>query len=137
MTRHHGVVTTARRRLATVEDMRSLVLLVFLATSAYADAPKYTRKQDVRIDVKSTQRTRPIQPVAAPQRPITADLALVIEERTEPLRKEQELILLQLVRDTPDDDADKPDYLFRLAENYARQERLWRMKAIELTMPTH
>ena len=50
-------------------------------------------------------------------------------ERNEPLRREQESILVQLVHDTPQDDPDKPDYLFRLAEHYAMQQRFWRLQS--------
>lgn len=38
------------------------------------------------------------------------------------------------VNDTPDTDADKPDYLFRLAEQYALQLRHWRLRATEAEM---
>lgn len=116
---------------------RSLVLLAaLLATPAYADAPKYTRKQNVVIDVKPSDRTKPIQPVTKlAGRPVTATEVMVIEEQNEPLRREQEVILGQLVRDTPDDDPEKADLLFRLAEHYAKQQRFWRLKSMEPAAP--
>ena len=44
---------------------------------------------------------------------------------------EQERILEKLIKDTPADDPDKPDYMFRLAEHYAQQLQFWRIKAVE------
>jgi len=111
--------------------MRSLLLVAVISTTAAAN-PKYTRTQDVHIDVKTSWRTRPVPPAAKPRGPeVGADDILAIEDKEEPLRKEQQAILIQLVRDTPDDDPDKPDYLFRLAEQYALQLRHWRLRATE------
>jgi hypothetical protein len=116
---------------------RSLVLLgMLLAIPAYAEAPRYTRKQNVAIDVKLSDRVKPIQPTKAIRgRAATADEVMVIEEQSEPLRREQEVILGQLVNETPDDDPDKADLLFRLAEHYARQQRFWRLKALQPAGP--
>jgi hypothetical protein len=123
--------------------MRNLVRFVvtgmLAASSVHADPPKYTRKQHVEIDVKLSSRVRPIAPVApAPAKPVvTADAIMRIKERQQPLRREQEDILTKLVIDTPDDDPEKPDYLFRLAEHYAEQLRFWRLKAIAPLIPAH
>ena len=115
--------------------MRSPILvgLIIGALAATAAAnPKYTRRQDLHIDVKTSSRTRPAPPVAKPRGPeVDADDILALEDKAEPLRKEQQAILIQLVHDTPDDDPDKPDYLFRLAEQYALQLRHWRLRATE------
>lgn len=114
--------------------MRNLLVLVsvLLATPAFADAPRYTRKQNVVVDVKLSGRVKPIQPTTGVQgRAATANEVMVIEEQTEPLRREQEVILGQLVAETPDDDPDKADLLFRLAEHYARQQRFWRLESME------
>lgn len=118
--------------------MRNLLVLVsvLLATPAYADAPRYTRKQTVVVDVKLSERVKPIQPTTGVQgRAATANEVMVIEEQNEPLRREQEGILGQLVKDTPDDDPDKADLLFRLAEHYAKQQRFWRLKSMEPAVP--
>ncbi len=117
--------------------MRTRVLMILaVASVAHADPPKYVRKPALVIDVKPSARVKPIQPAhAAPQEPVvTADDVLAIEERTDPLHKEQEAILIQLIGDTPDSDPDKPDYLFRLAEQYAKQHRFWHLKAVGLTL---
>ena len=112
--------------------MRTILFLLLATTVAHADA-KYTRKPALHIDVKQTPRTKPLPaPTSAPAAKPTADGIMLAEERTEPLRKEQEQMLLELIRDTPDTDPDKPDYFFRLAEHYAQQLRLWRLKANEL-----
>lgn len=118
--------------------MRNLLVLVgvLLATPAYADAPRYTRKQNVVVDVTLSDRVKPIQPTTGVQgRAATANEVMVIEEQTEPLRREQEVILGQLVAETPDDDPDKADLLFRLAEHYAKQQRFWRLKSMEPAVP--
>jgi hypothetical protein len=115
--------------------MRSLILAgvvsAVLAPTAFAN-PKYTRKQDLPIEVKPTSRVKPVAQVAKPHGPdVSADDILAIEDKAEPLRKEQQAILIQLVNDTPDTDPDKPDYLFRLAEQYALQLRHWRLRSAE------
>ena len=90
------------------------------------------------IDVKLSNRVKPVAPPSKstppPPRP-TADVLMSIQARQQPLRQGQEAILEKLVRDTPDADPDKPDYMFRLAEHYAQQLRFWRLKAIEPTIP--
>jgi hypothetical protein len=114
--------------------MRMLVLVgVLLVTAnAFADPPKYTRKQSVVVDVKLSNRVKPSAPATAPTRAptIRADDVLAIQREAQPIRRDQEALLEKLVRDTPDSDADKPDYLFRLAELYAQQLRFWRLDAI-------
>jgi len=118
--------------------MRLTLLVLTISATAFA-SPKYTRKQDLHIDVKQTPRTKPLPP---PERhtpeattpAVRADDILAIEDQAEPLRAEQQAILIQLVNDTPDTDPDKPDYLFRLAEQYALQLRHWRLRATEAVM---
>jgi hypothetical protein len=110
-------------------------LVLTISATAFA-APKYHRKQDVHIDVKLSARTKPLPPPEshtpeATTPAVSADDILAIEDKTEPLRAEQQAILIQLANDTPDTDPDKPDYLFRLAEQYALQLRHWRLRATE------
>lgn len=116
--------------------MRNLLVSVLLASRVHADAPRYTRKPNLAIDVTLSDRVKPTQPSTGVRgRPATATDVMVIEEQNEPLRREQEVILGQLVRDTPDDDPDKPDLLFRLAEHYAKQQRWWRLKSLAPAVP--
>jgi hypothetical protein len=112
-----------------------LLVLALLCGVAFADAT-YTRKPALNLVVKISDRTKPavIAPKAA-TKPITADDAMHVQEVTQTYRKEQEAILEKLVAETPDDDPDKPDLMFRLAEQYAKQHRFWRLKSIEATMP--
>ena len=118
--------------------MRNLVLVIVMlaAATAYADRPKYTRNHDAVPVVKPTARTKPIQPVAAkpPHPTVTPDDVLKARVAAEPIHKEQEAILIELIRDTPDADPDKPDFMFRLAEYYAVEEQTWRLQAIGETI---
>lgn len=119
--------------------MRTLVLVIVvvvaLAPASYADPPWYTRKPDLKLDVKPSARVRPIRPATAKRGPdVTPDDVLEHQRLAEPMRREQEAILIGLIADTADSDPDKPDYLFRLAEHYAEQLRYWRLKSVELTI---
>ncbi|HEY5927138.1 MAG TPA: hypothetical protein VIV11_35865 [Kofleriaceae bacterium] len=117
--------------------MRKLIIVSVLvvAASAQAEPPKYTRKQTVQVEVKLSNRVKPAKPASSePAGPIPADGVLAIMERAQPLRREQEALLERLIRDAPDSDEQKPDYMFRLAEHYAQQLRFWRIKAIEPTV---
>jgi len=115
--------------------MRFILFALVIATTASA-SPKYIRKPDLHLDVKQSARTKPLPP---PERhtpeattpAVRADDILDLEDKAAPLRAEQQAILIQLVRDTPDTDPDKPDFLFRLAEQYALQLRHWRLRAVE------
>lgn len=99
--------------------------------------PKYTRQQDVKIDVKLSDRVKPIQqgPVdpKSTQPALSADDVLSIEGLVGNIRGEQEQILAQIIANTPDSDVDeKSDAYFRLGELYAKQQRYWRLKSVEL-----
>jgi hypothetical protein len=86
------------------------------------------------VPIRVGIRERPSFPWRAPRRSGRRPSACF---PTDPIREEQEGLLGQLVRETPDDDPDKPDILFRLAERYAQQARLFRLQAIgvELSEP--
>lgn len=113
----------------------TLAVLAFLCTLAHADHRPYARKPALHLDVTPSPRVQPKPPRARPAQPaVTADDMLEIEEENQPIRVAQEKVLEGLVRDTPDDDPQKPDLMFRLAEHYARQLRFWRLKAIEATV---
>jgi len=114
-----------------------VALLGFLiVTPAYAQKSKYTRSQDVRVDVKLSDRTRPIQPkpTASEGKPgVSGEVALSIEGLRGKFQVEQERILRDLIKQTPDSEPDeKADYYFRLGELYAKQHRYWRLEAIAL-----
>jgi len=113
-----------------------IVATTLLGTSTvFADA-KYKRQQDVKIDVKLSDRVKPV-----PQKPqqksefkpeLTADAVLSIEGLVSNIRNEQEAILQKLIDSTPDSEVEeKSDYYFRLGELYAKQQRLYRLKSAE------
>jgi tetratricopeptide (TPR) repeat protein len=114
------------------------IVAVLLASSsgAWAQKAKYTRQQDVKVDVKLSDRVKPI--VQKPQdksefKPeLNADQVLSIEGLVSTIRNEQEQILAQLIDSTPDTEVEeKSDYYFRLGELYAKQQRLYRLKTAE------
>lgn len=111
--------------------MRMLALLALLPSLALAEG-RYKRPQPATPPVNLSDRTKPITPVAIEDKPISSDAALAGLEKAEPTRREQEEILVKLVANTPDDDPDKADLLFRLAEHYAKQMRFWRLEATKL-----
>ena len=113
--------------------MRHALLVLLCCGSAAANPPRYPRRQAVPTAPHPTTRARQRTGEPAPARPgVTADDILAAEERAAPIRAEQEAILIQLAHDTPDDDPEKPDILFRLAEHYAAQVRLWHVKSLDL-----
>jgi hypothetical protein len=109
--------------------MRALVAVVALTSIASAN-PRYTRSHVAVPDARPIAAAKSAPP--PPSKPaITADQAMRIEEVADPIRRDQEALLEGLVRDTPDDDVQKPDIIFRLAELYAMQARLWRLEAFD------
>jgi tetratricopeptide (TPR) repeat protein len=103
---------------------------------AHADA-KYKRTQEVKVDVKLSDRVKPIQQntgAKSEMRPeLSADQVLNVEGLVGNIRSEQEQILVDLIAQTPDAEVEeKSDYYFRLGELYAKQQRFWRLKSAEL-----
>jgi tetratricopeptide (TPR) repeat protein len=114
-----------------------LGVLIAAASPAYAQKAKYTRNQDVKVDVKLSDRVKPIQPKAADPKDskpaLTADAVLSIEGLVGNIRGEQEQILADLIAQTPDAEVEeKSDYYFRLGELYAKQQRYWRLRSVEM-----
>ncbi len=110
--------------------MRALVAVVALTSIAVAN-PRYSRTHVTVPDAKPPALVV-AKPAASPSKPaITADQAMHVEELADPIRRDQEALLEGLVHDTPDDDPQKPDIIFRLAELYAMQARLWRLEAVD------
>jgi hypothetical protein len=113
----------------------TLSILALLCATAHADHRRYTRHPDVHIDAPPPRRAPSVHPAPHPAQPsVTADDMLAIEEANQPIRIEQEKVLEGLVRDTPDDDPQKPDLMFRLAEHYAQQLRFYKLRSIEATI---
>ncbi|RYG15730.1 tetratricopeptide repeat protein, partial [bacterium] len=122
----------SRMKLATV----TALLLSGSVAWGQGAKPKYSRQQDVKIDVKLSDRVKPIQQKAPDKKELTpslnADDVLSIEGLVGNIRNEQEAILGQIIENTPDSDVDeKSDAYFRLGELYAKQQRFWRLKSTE------
>ncbi len=118
----------------------ALVLGMLAATPVAAqNKPKYTRNTEVKVNVKLSDRTKPIQPKQVDPKTIqptlSADDVLSIEGLVGNIRSEQEQILAELIQNTPDSEVEeKSDYYFRLGELYAKQQRFWRLKSAELAI---
>ncbi len=127
--------------------MSKLKLMLMAALFVVPGAPgaamaqgKYKRDtSNVKVEVKLSDRVKPIQ--QKPQQKsefkpeLTADAVLSIEGLVSNIRNEQEAILDKLIQSTPDSEVEeKSDYYFRLGELYAKQQRLFRLKAAEASI---
>jgi tetratricopeptide (TPR) repeat protein len=115
--------------------------LLFLGSTAAAQGTggKYKRAQDVKIDVKLSDRVKPTAPKPPDKKDtqpsLSADDVLSIEGLVGNIRGEQEQILADLISQTPDSEVEeKSDYYFRLGELYAKQQRYWRLKSVEFVI---
>jgi hypothetical protein len=109
--------------------MRALVAVIALTSIASAN-PRYTRSH-VAVPAAGPLAVAKTPPPPSSKPAITADQAMHVEELVDPIRRDQEVLLEGLVHDTPDDDPQKPDIIFRLAELYAMQARLWRLESFD------
>jgi tetratricopeptide (TPR) repeat protein len=116
----------------------AIIGLLGSSSAAWAQKAKYTRQQDLKVDVKLSDRVKPIVPKdpkeQQQQQPeLTADQVLSIEGLVGDIRSEQEQLLAKLIVDTPDSEVEeKSDDYFRLGELYAKQQRYWRLRGTEL-----
>src|SRR5439155_4398994 len=106
---------------------------ILLSSTALA-VPKYT-KQEAQIVSKQTELTKP--PPRAKEdkkRPSleAADVFKGVGEQLKAVTDTQIKVLQRLIDNTTDDDPEKPDYLFRMAELYAEQEHYYSFRAREL-----
>ena len=108
------------------------------AGTAGAQKAKYSRQQDIKIDAKLSDRSRPKDPKdpkeqSQADQPLTADQVLAVEGLVGAIRAEQEQILIDLITKTPDSEVEeKSDYYFRLGELYAKQQRYWRLEGTRM-----
>jgi TolA-binding protein len=119
------------------------VLFAFAPMRAWAGDAKCGSANDrckrdqsaVKVDVKLTDKTKPIQKTEnkSEVRPeLNSDSVLKIEENVNGIRIEEEQSYAILIKETPDDAVDeKSDLYFRLGELYAKQQRLYRLKSAE------
>jgi len=106
----------------------AIAMVLLCAPAAHADVP-FPRTPTVPAKFTLPARVLPVAPAApaqqAPARPaITADAVLTIPDLEGPQRREQEQILIDLIANTPDREAEeKSDYYFRLGTLYAKRVR--------------
>ncbi len=118
----------------------ALLLACFSAPAHAKSKHTYTRKQGAAPAAGLSERARPSTPRPAPAqaRPdasFDGDTALSLESLRAPYRDEQEQILVDLIKKTPDRNADeKANYHFMLGELYAKQHRFYRLKTQELAI---
>lgn len=116
----------------------AIVGVLALTTSAWAQKAKYTRQQDIKVDVKLSDRVKPIvaktPTEAKDQQPeLNANQVLEVEGLVGEIRGEQEVEFARLIAATPDTEAEeKADYYFRLGELQAKQQRYWRLTSTDL-----
>ena len=126
----------AMTRTSVVQAIACVVLGTGLVSVADA-APKYNRKT-IDVDVASERAIEEVKPdenmkrkdSARPE--ITADQFFQIEGEVANIRSAQIQEYLNLIRDTSDNDPEKPDLYFRLAELFAQKQRYQHFRAMEL-----
>jgi tetratricopeptide (TPR) repeat protein len=105
-----------------------------VAAAAHADKPKYT-KQEASITATQTALTKPASKAKEEKkRPDLSaqDVFGGVGEQLKAVTDSQIKVLQKLIDNTSDDDPEKPDYLFRMAELYAEQEHYYNFKARDL-----
>src|SRR5438045_458547 len=82
-----------------------------------APKPKYTRNQNVKVDVKLDERTRPLvakEDKKAEAPTLSADDVLEVEGAVGDIREDQIQLIQELIDETPDSEVDeKADLYFR------------------------
>lgn len=127
--------------LFDIRDIRAVIILVFVfggiapARIAFG-APKYSKRTDVQVQATQTSRTKVGEKPkdGQPSRP-----GVMAEQfRTEATAKVERLTdqaiatLKRLIQVTADDDPEKPDFYFRLAEHYREKKTQAMFRAREL-----
>ncbi|HUS27878.1 MAG TPA: hypothetical protein VMZ53_05200 [Kofleriaceae bacterium] len=107
---------------------------------AAAQLARYPRQQPPPAPPAASDQLAPLVAKGIADLPATtapsihADDVMSIDGLRGGIRTEQEQILVELIANTPDSEVEeKSDYYFRLGELYAKQQRFWHDKTIELT----
>jgi TolA-binding protein len=120
--------------------LTALAVTLGLAVPALAqdEAPRYRRTTPkVKVDVKQTERTKKLSERALKTKKedkkptLTSEEFLNVQGKVGNIRKSQQSKLFRLAQVTPDDNAEKPEILFRLAESFAQEQRYYRFRAFE------
>src|SRR5262245_39190637 len=108
---------------------------LLLGVPGRADAAgKYTKKES-DVQANQTAVTKPTQRGKDDKRKPTLsadDVFGGVGEKVKSITDAQVKILQRLINNTSDNDPEKPDLLFRLAELYAEQQRYYNFRAREL-----
>lgn len=97
-------------------------------------APKYTKPESA-IQATQTSLTKPTQrPLEEKKKPtiVATDVFSGMGEQLKAVTDSQIKVLQRLIDNTTDDDPEKPDYYFRMAELYAEMERYYNFRARDL-----
>lgn len=127
-------MTTARFVTASLAALAASAL----AFTAAAQLTAKYKRSGARVDVKvkQTERTRGLlekkdtKSEFVPE--ITADQFMNIQGQVKLIRSQQIAEYRRLIEETAADDPELPDLLFRLAEQYAQQQRYWRFRHMEM-----
>jgi len=124
----------------TVSVCLAALAATALALPAGAQAPPTTKykRTGTRVDVKvkQTELTRGLKEKTdsksefVPE--VTADQFMNIQGQVKLIRGQQIAEYRRLIEETEADDPELPDLLFRLAEQYAQQQRYWRFRFMEM-----
>jgi TolA-binding protein len=106
-------------------------------TAAAQSTAKYKRTgARVEVKVKQTELTRGLKEKTGTKSEfvpeITADQFMNIQGQVKLIRAQQIAEYRRLIEETAPDDPELPDLLFRLAEQYAQQQRYWRFRNMEM-----
>jgi tetratricopeptide (TPR) repeat protein len=98
---------------------------------------KYKRTgTHIDVNVKQTERTRGLKQKGDSKSEfipeVTADQFMNIQGQVKHIRGQQIAEYRRLIEETKPDDPELPDLLFRLAEQYAQQQRYWRFRFMEM-----
>lgn len=110
--------------------------MVLVGTAVAQKAGKYTRESTIKkVDVKQTNKTKKLKPKKKKEETVpvvTADEFIERQGDVKHIRKEQIALLEELIEDTDDDDNEKADLQFRLAELHSQLSRYWRFRGMEM-----
>jgi tetratricopeptide (TPR) repeat protein len=132
---------TARIVSITLAALAATALAVSAAAQSTptpsAPTTKYKRTgARVEVKVKQTELTRGLKEKTGTKSEfvpeITADQFMNIQGQVKLIRAQQIAEYRRLIEETPADDPELPDLLFRLAEQYAQQQRYWRFRHMEM-----
>jgi TolA-binding protein len=111
--------------------LTTLVTVASLVATARADKFKHVVTAQPHGELSASVKPPPVVAKAAAAPTLDGGEVLAIQGLLGSVHIEQEHILAGLVASTPDDDPDKADYLARLGEIYAKEQRTARLLATQ------